>query len=88
MPILSAFYGIIVQMFYEKSGRHHVPHIHVEYGENTAVLDLQGNLLAGSLPTNKMNILLGWMEIHKEELELNWKLILRNHPPMKIRPLR
>ncbi len=39
MPVLSMFYGIIVRMYMEKSGRHNVPHIHAEYsGEEVALL--------------------------------------------------
>jgi hypothetical protein len=28
MPVLSLFYGLIVRMYKETSGKHHKPHIH------------------------------------------------------------
>lgn len=34
MPEISRFYGIIIKMFYEKSGKHSKPYIHVYYGED------------------------------------------------------
>lgn len=31
VPVLSMFFGIIVRMYREQGGKHHMPHIHVEY---------------------------------------------------------
>ena len=36
MPVLSMFYGIIVQMYSETGGKHHKPHIHVKYSGQEA----------------------------------------------------
>jgi hypothetical protein len=33
MPVISIFYGLIVSMYYLDSKRHHIPHIHVNFGE-------------------------------------------------------
>ena len=30
MPVLSLFYGIVIRMYKEVTGKHHKPHIHVE----------------------------------------------------------
>jgi hypothetical protein len=30
MPALSMFFGIIVRMYREQGGRHHLPHVHAE----------------------------------------------------------
>jgi hypothetical protein len=40
MPILSLFYGIVIRMYKEVSEKHHKPHIHVEYGDDAAVISL------------------------------------------------
>ena len=56
MPILSMFYGIIIRMQSEKGGKHHVPHIHCVYGDQEAVLALDGTLIEGNLPSNKMKL--------------------------------
>jgi Domain of unknown function (DUF4160) len=51
MPVVSMFYGIIVRMFYMDNKEHHLPHIHVEFGENNAVISIpNGKVLAGKLP--------------------------------------
>ena len=31
MPLLSAFYGILVRMYFFDTDQHHLPHIHVQY---------------------------------------------------------
>lgn len=51
MPVISMFYGIIIQMFFFDNKEHHKPHIHVRYNEDRAVFAIDtGDLLAGELP--------------------------------------
>jgi len=88
MPILSVFYGIIVRMYFEPLGKHNLPHIHVEASGEEITIALDGTILAGSIPANKLRILLAWMEIHKEDLETNWKMLSNNEPHVKIDPLK
>ena len=88
MPALSVFYGIIVKMYKEIGGKHHIPHIHAEYAGDEVVVSLDGEVIEGSIPTNKMKLLLAWMEIHKEDLEANWTLLSNNEQHFKIDPLR
>lgn len=38
MPTISAFYGIVIQMFWRE---HNPPHFHALYGEYEAVFDLR-----------------------------------------------
>jgi hypothetical protein len=48
VPVLSTFFGIVVRVYFED---HAPPHIHVEYAEHRAVVDIvTGKLLGGSLP--------------------------------------
>ena len=57
MPVISMFYGIIVLMYYFDNKRHHLPHIHVQYGEEEAVVTIpDGELLEGSLRSAKMKL--------------------------------
>ena len=88
MPTLSIFYGIIVRMYNEKGGKHSMPHIHAEYQEDEVVVDLEGNVIEGKIPKNKMNLLTAWIEIHKEDLQANWKLLSSGDGYFKIDPLR
>lgn len=47
MPTLSMFYGIIVTMHMEKSGRHNKPHIHARYSGEEVAIALDGEMLDG-----------------------------------------
>ena len=88
MPTLSMFYGIIVRMFREQGGKHHIPHIHAMYSGQNIVVSLDGDVLEGDFPTNKLKLLLAWIEIHKDELNANWQLLLEDGTFFKIEPLK
>lgn len=88
MPVLSTFYGIIVRMFKENIGKHKMPHIHVEYSGDEVVVALDGTILEGEIPKSKMKLLDAWMEIHREELEVNWKLLSNGEQFFRIDPLK
>lgn len=73
MAIISMFYGIIISMYYLDNRQHNLPHIHVKYQDEEAVISISdGVLLEGSLKTNKMKLVQAWIEIHKDELFANW----------------
>jgi len=89
MPVVSAFYGLIIYLYYKDNMKHHKAHIHVWYQENEVVLSVpEGEILEGFIPANKMKLVLAWMEIHKEELIANWKLAVEGEQIFKIDPLR
>lgn len=87
MPVLSMFFGIIVRMYREIGGRHNLPHVHAEYSGQEVAVSLDGTVLEGSIPRNKMRLLLAWIEIHREELEANWPLLGRGEQCFRIDPL-
>jgi hypothetical protein len=65
MPLISMFYGLIVLMYYFDNKQHNLPHIHVRYGNEEAVLSIPtGDLLEGSLKSSKMKLVNAWIEIH------------------------
>lgn len=88
MPVLSTFFGIIVRMYREVTSQHNLPHIHAEYSGDEVVVALDGTVLEGKLPTAKMKLLLAWMEIHKEDLEANWRLLSNGEQFFRIDPLK
>jgi hypothetical protein len=51
MAELCRFYGIIIRMMVDDIGQHNKPHIHVQHAEYNAAIGLDGELLAGYLPT-------------------------------------
>ena len=88
MPVLSIFYGIIVRMYREVGGKHSTPHIHAEYSGQEIVVALDGTVLEGSIPKSKMKLLDAWLEIHREDLEANWKLLSAGEQFFRVDPLR
>ena len=89
MPVISAFYGIIVLLYYFDNKKHHQPHIHVEYGEEEAVVSIPyGAVLEGSLRAAKLKLVHAWMEIHQEELMADWHRAVSGQTVFKIDPLR
>lgn len=88
MPTLSIFFGIIIYMHREIGERHNIPHIHAEYQGDEAVVSFDGELLEGRIPNKKLRLVQAWVEIHKEDLEANWKLLSDGRETYKIDPLR
>lgn len=88
MPTLSMFYGIIVRMYAEKGGQHNVPHLHAVFSGQEIVVGLDGTVIEGKIPKNKLNLLIAWMDIHQDELEANWALLMDGEAAFKIEPLR
>lgn len=77
MPIISMFYGIIIQMYYYDNSRHHLPHIHVFYQDDEAVFGIESaEIIEGKFPNNKRKLVEAWIEIRKEELKADWKLAI------------
>ena len=88
MPVLSMFYGIVIYMYAFDNRRHHFPHFHAEYGEFSAAIAIDdGAVLEGDLPKAKMKLVQAWLEIHREDLEADWKLAVQGLQPQRIRPL-
>lgn len=88
MPVISMFYGIIVRMFHFDDKRHSLPHIHVEYQGEVAVVDIEtAEKLAGEIPSKKLRLVQAWIEIHRDELMADWKLASEGMETFKIKPL-
>ncbi|MBC8403119.1 MAG: DUF4160 domain-containing protein [Candidatus Marinimicrobia bacterium] len=89
MAIISMFYGIIISMYYIDNKKHHLPHIHIKYQEQEAVLSIpDGDLIEGELKPSKMKLVQAWIEIHKEDLMADWDLAVQGENVFKIEPLR
>ncbi|MDP2604254.1 MAG: DUF4160 domain-containing protein [Deltaproteobacteria bacterium] len=92
MPEVSRFFGIIIRMFVEAGGPHHMPHFHAYYqtlSDHVGIYDI-GKIerLAGSLPRRQERLVLAWAELHQEELLSNWQTLQQDRPAIKIEPLK
>jgi hypothetical protein len=89
MPELASFYGIKVMMYTYDNKQHHLPHIHVWYQGEEAVLSIpKGRLLVGDLPTKKLRMVRTWIDIHEAELLDCWEKAVNGIDPPNIEPLR
>ena len=85
MPVISLFYGIIIEMFYNE---HIPPHFHARHGEDRAVIDIaSGDVLEGELSRRDLRLVEAWLELNRESLMANWQLALEGREMFKIAPL-
>ncbi len=70
------FYGIIIRMFFRD---HLPPHFHVECAEYKAKINIiDGEIIDGSLPSKTLRLVQAWVEIHRDELLINYEQSLKD----------
>ena len=85
MPTISVFYGIVIAMFFND---HDPPHFHARYAERHARVAIDtGDLLDGDLPPRAVRLVKEWAELHRDELEEDWRLAQELQPLRPIEPL-
>ncbi|MBL8489283.1 MAG: DUF4160 domain-containing protein [Rhodocyclaceae bacterium] len=85
MPTISAFFGIMIQMFWRE---HSPPHFHALYGEHEALIDIRTlEIIAGTLPRRALALTIEWAVEHRTELMEDWELCQAKQLPKKIAPL-
>lgn len=85
MPTISAFYGIIIQMFWSD---HAPPHFHALYGEYEVLVNIKTlEIMKGKMPRRALSLVLEWASLHRLELIEDWELCTKRQPPKKILPL-
>ncbi|MFB0535325.1 MAG: DUF4160 domain-containing protein [Anaerolineae bacterium] len=85
MPRISAFFGIVIRMFYND---HSPPHFHAEYGEYEAVYEIETiEVLRGKLPRRAHALVVEWTTLHRAELGENWDRARQGLPLASIEPL-
>jgi hypothetical protein len=89
MPIVSMFYGIIIQLFFFDNEKHNKPHIHIRYAEFKVSIDIEtAEILEGEIPKRQLRLIQAWIEIHRDELMADWALAVEGNTPFKIEPLK
>lgn len=89
MPTISLFYGILVSIYFRDNQRHHLPHVHVRYQENSAAIAIEdGVLLDGHIPAKQLKMVQVWIDIHKDDLLTDWHLAVNGDTPFRIAPLQ
>ena len=85
MPRLSAFYGIVIAMYYND---HAPPHFHARYTDAEAVVRLDTlEVIEGDLPRRALALVLEWASAHRAELAADWDKARAGLPLDPIAPL-
>lgn len=85
MPTISAFYGILIQIFWQD---HPPPHFHAIYAEHEALIEIRTlEVIEGGIPRRALALVLEWAQEHRTELMEDWNLCARRQTPRKIGPL-
>jgi hypothetical protein len=88
MPRVSAFYGIVVKMFYDEAQHSGRPHFHAEYAGEEASFDIETlELIVGRLPNRATRLVRRWARLHRDELLHNWQRAREGDPLIPIDPL-
>jgi hypothetical protein len=85
MPIISAFFGIVIRMYYKE---HEPAHFHAEYAGQQAKFTFDGGLIAGQITSRRaVRRIRDWAQAHRAELEANWAKMKAGQPLEAIAPL-
>lgn len=85
MPTISAFYGILIQMFWVD---HAPPHFHALYAEYEVTVNIQTlQVIEGEMPKRALKLVRQWALVHRNELLENWQSCEKRRPLKTIPPL-
>lgn len=85
MPIISAFFGIVIRMYYKE---HEPPHFHAEHSGQNATFDFNGELIAGEIRSRRArDRIRAWTHMHHVELTANWEKMKAGQSLEAIEPL-
>ena len=85
MPRISAFFGIVISMYYED---HLPPHFHALYAGSRASIRIDTlEVLSGSLPRRALALVAEWALLHRPELVADWERARHQEPLESIPPL-
>jgi hypothetical protein len=86
VPIISAFFGILIRMFYKE---HQPVHFHAEYQGQQGKFDLDGKMIVGNIRSRTaLRLIREWACLHRRELEANWENMKVGRPLERIEPLQ
>jgi hypothetical protein len=88
MPRISAFYGIVITMYFNEDVHPGRPHFHAVCADAEASFDIENlELIAGRLPRRAHRLVLRWARLHQAELRRNWELLRSTGRVIPIAPL-
>jgi hypothetical protein len=86
MPRVSAFYGVVIYMYWNER-EHPVVHFHAYHSGRRASVSVNGEVLAGSLDPRALQFVREWASLRRDEILANWERARRNEQLLAIEPL-
>ncbi len=85
MPIISAFFGIVIRMYYKE---HEPANFHAEHSGDKATFDFNPELIAGEIRSRRARQRIRtWAQQHSVELAANWEKMKAGQSLESIEPL-
>jgi hypothetical protein len=89
VPRVSAFYGIVIEMYPNEDIHPGRAHFHARYAGAKATYDIRTfQAIAGRLHPRANRLVVEWARLHRFELRRSWRLMRTAQPPLQIDPLR
>ncbi len=86
---VSAFYGVLIYMYFLDTKQHNLPHIHAMYQGFEAVFGIDsGDRLEGDFPSKQTRLVQAWIELRRDELLADGSPAVKGHPVERVEPLR
>lgn len=87
MTRLATFWGIVVSIFMEPSGKHHRPHFHAFVGGESAIIAIDdGKIISGDLPITARHAVRDFWKLRRVQLQEAWDTIAMGRAPRRIAP--
>ena len=83
MPRVSAFYGVVIYMYWNERD-HPVAHFHAYHSGRRASVSVNGEVLAGSLDPRALQFVREWASLRRDEIMANWERARRNEQLLAI----
>jgi hypothetical protein len=84
MPTISRFYGIVIFMNYND---HSPPHFHARHQDHEVIVEIESGIVHGSMSKRALRLVFEWLEMHQQELMMNWELARERRPLRPVAPL-
>jgi hypothetical protein len=86
MPRVSAFYGVVIYMYWNERD-HPVAPFHAYHAGRRASVALDGTVLAGSLEPRALQFVREWARLRGGEIQANWDRARNSEALISIAPL-
>ncbi len=85
VPIIAVFFGMVIRVFHSD---HNPPHIHVEYGEYEAIVEIEsGAIITGKLPRRLERLVKEWLKERRKDVMKAWQDAREHKMPHRVKPL-